>query len=102
VTVTGASLGPDTWWLIGRILLGLALLVALGISTLAFIGYRRNGSRSMLYLSTGLVTLTVGAWLVKVLSIKLLPNYLILLTDGLTQLIGLGLLLYAILLAHRQ
>jgi hypothetical protein len=88
--------------LVGRLLAGLELLVGLAIVGLAFQGYHRNQSRSMLFLGAGIATMTVvGTALQFVLSLVAAGPLVIVIPTG-TDLLGMCLLLYAIVLARRE
>lgn len=78
------------------------LLLAAVIVLLAFIGYRRNNSRAMLYLSGGIATLTM---------LPVLTRYIFQSTIGIQnstllalgfETLGLILILYAIIIARRS
>jgi len=97
-----AGLGPRTWVQIGQVIWGLSALVGLAIVVLAVAGYRRNRSRSMLFLGAGVATLTLVSFAVTVLVTRFLGPTVLPALDGLTQLVGMVLILYAIVLARGE
>jgi|APHM01.1.fsa_nt_gi hypothetical protein len=80
----------------------LSLLVGLCIFGLAFYGYRRNGSRAMLVLGYGIVTLTLGSTVVALLTSRLFSPAVVGIGSEATELVGMCLILYAIVLARRE
>jgi hypothetical protein len=67
----------------------------------AYQGYRRNGSRPMLYLAVGLVFVTVVPPLVSVLLANLtaLPGWAVVTAMAISQIVGLSSILYSL---HRD
>jgi hypothetical protein len=98
------QLGGDTALLrsIGQVLSLLSLLVGLGIFGLALSGYRRNDSRAMLALGSGIVTLTVVSTVVTLLTARAFGVAMVPVSNGATELVGMCLILYAIVLARRE
>ncbi|WP_324759339.1 DUF7521 family protein [Haloarcula sp. GH36] len=97
-----AGIPTDIWWLFGRGLMALSLVVGLGIFGLAFYGYRRNDSRSMLFLGSGIVTLTVLSWAGTVFSARYVAPAVIPTVSSLFDLAGMAMILYAMVLARRE
>ncbi|MFC6974328.1 hypothetical protein ACFQL1_06145 [Halomicroarcula sp. GCM10025709] len=101
-----AGLDLRTWARIGQAIWWLSALVGLSIVALAVAGYRRNRSTSMLFLGGGIATLTVVSFVTTLLAARLFSPALLSgifpLLDGLTQLVGMCLILYAIVLARRE
>jgi len=82
----------------------LELLVGLAITGLAFQGYRRNRSRAMLFLGGGIATMTVVS-LVVVIVVGFFSSAsarMVGLASSVTNLVGMCLILYAIVLARRE
>ncbi|MBX0287714.1 DUF7521 family protein [Haloarcula salinisoli] len=82
----------------------LELLVGLAITGLAFQGYRRNRSRAMLFLGGGIATMTVVS-LVVIVVVAFFSSAsarMVGLASSLTNLVGMCLILYAIVLARRE
>lgn len=76
---------------------GVTALVGLFVATLAYRGYRRNGSTKMRSLAIGIGLLTAGVYLAAVLAAMVGGgNGMVLLVRGLVTVIGLCTVLYAI------
>jgi len=75
-------------------------LVGLFVATLAYRGYRRNGSTKMRALAIGIGLLTAGVFAAVVLTAMIGGgNGVVLLTRGLVTVVGLCVVLYAITVA---
>jgi hypothetical protein len=101
-----AGLDARTWVRIGQAIWWLSSLVGLAIVALAVAGYRRNRSTSMLFLGAGIGTLTVVSFATTLFAARLFSrthlSAILPALDGLTQLVGMALILYAIVLARRE
>ncbi|SDY85984.1 DUF7521 family protein [Halopenitus persicus] len=74
-------------------------LVGLFVATLAYRGYRRNGSAKMRALAVGIGLLTAGVYVAVMLAdMTGAGNGIVLLVRGLVTVIGLCVVLYAIIL----
>ena len=80
----------------------LSLLVGLSIFGLALYGYRRNDSRAILVLGCGIVTLTLGSTIVTILTARAFGSAMVPAASEATQLVGMCLILYAIVLARGE
>ena len=80
----------------------LELLVGLAITGLAFQGYRRNRSRAMLFLGGGIATMTVVSYAVLMSVAFVASARMVGLASSVTNLVGMCLILYAIVLARRE
>ncbi|PHQ38100.1 hypothetical protein DJ69_13440 [Halorubrum persicum] len=79
---------------------GVTALVGLFVATLAYRGYRRNGSVKMRALAIGISLLTVGVYVVVMLADMVgAGNGIVLLVRGFVTVIGLCVVLYAIIVA---
>ena len=97
------GLDPETWLTVGRALAALVLVASVVVAGLALYGARRNGSRSMLFLAGGIATFTLGGTLVSVLTARVFSVvHVTLAVRSATELAGLLLILYAIVLARRE
>ncbi|WP_336337778.1 DUF7521 family protein [Haloarcula brevis] len=76
--------------------------VGLLIAALALVGYRRRRTRSMLALAIGISLLTFVSYLVTLSAVQFLPRMVFPLPGTITELVGLLVLLYAIVLARRD
>ncbi len=75
-------------------------LVGLFVATLAYRGYRRNGSTKMRALAIGIGLLTAGVFAAVIFAAMIGGgNGVILLTRGLVTVVGLCVVLYAIIVA---
>jgi hypothetical protein len=80
----------------------LKLVLGLMIVVLAVYGYRRNASRPMLLLGTGIAMMTLASTMVTIIaSIVLSAGSVAPLSVG-VEIIGMCLILYAIVLARRK
>ena len=80
----------------------LKLILGLMIVVLAVYGYRRNASRPMLLLGTGIAMMTLASTMVTIIaSIVLSVGSVAPLSVG-VEIIGMCLILYAIVLARRK
>jgi len=80
----------------------LQLLLGLVIVTLAAYGYRRNVSQPMLVLGIGIAMMTLVSTVTTVVSSILLDVSFVAPLSIATEVIGLGLILYAVVLARRK
>jgi hypothetical protein len=80
----------------------LELLVGVAIVGLAVQGYRRNRSQAMLFLGAGIATLTLVGTAVQILVGQLTSTRLVAISVTVTDLLGMCLILYAIVLARRE
>jgi len=80
----------------------LQLLLGLVIVTLAAYGYRRNVSQPMLVLGIGIAMMTLVSTVTTVVSSILLDVSFVAPLSMATEVIGLGLILYAVVLARRK
>lgn len=79
---------------------GVTALVGLFVATLAYRGYRRNGSAKMRALAIGIGLLTAGVYVAVMLADMVgAGNGVVLLGRGLVTVIGLCVVLYAITVA---
>lgn len=79
---------------------GVTAVVGLFVATLAYRGYRRNGSAKMRALAVGICVLTAGVSVAVVLADAAgVANGVVLLVRGLVTVIGLCVVLYAIVVA---
>jgi len=77
---------------------GVTAVVGLFVATLAYRGYRRNGSTKMRALAIGIGLLTVGVFAaVMFADVSGAGNGVVLLVRGLVTVIGLCVVLYAII-----
>jgi len=77
---------------------GVTAVVGLFVATLAYRGYRRNGSTKMQALAIGIGLLTVGVFAaVMFADVSGAGNGVVLLVRGLVTVIGLCVVLYAII-----
>lgn len=75
-------------------------LIGLFVATLAYRGYRRNGSTKMRALAIGIGLLTAGVFAAVIFAAMIGGgNGVILLTRGLVTVVGLCVVLYAIIVA---
>ena len=91
-----------SFWTIGPVLYWLSTVVALAIFALAVQGYRRNRSRSMLALGSGIVTLSLVSSVGTLLATRMFGVAAAPIANGVSQLLGMCLILYAIVLARRE
>ncbi|WP_277554337.1 DUF7521 family protein [Halobaculum limi] len=92
----------ETWRLIGTAVWWVSSAVGLVVVALAFYGYRRNRSRPMLFLALGIASFTVIDFVATVLTARIAgPVFLPLVGNG-VELIGMGSILYAVVLARRE
>ncbi|GCF13073.1 hypothetical protein Harman_10080 [Haloarcula mannanilytica] len=75
--------------------------VGLLIAALALVGYRRQRTRSMLALAVGISLLTFVSYLVTLGAVQVVPRVVFPIPSTITELAGLLVLLYAIVLARR-
>ncbi|WP_345784746.1 DUF7521 family protein [Halobellus ordinarius] len=79
---------------------GMTAVVGLFVATLAYRGYRRNGSTKMRALAVGIGLLTTGVYVAVLLAdMTGAGNGVVLLARGLVTVIGLCVVLYAIIVA---
>ena len=79
---------------------GVTALVGLFVATLAYRGYRRNGSTKMRALAIGIGLLTAGVYVAVMLAdLTGAGNGVVLLVRGLVTVISLCVVLYAIIIA---
>lgn len=79
---------------------GMTAVVGLFVATLAYRGYRRNGSAKMRALAIGIGLLTTGVFVaVMIADMTGAGNGIVLLIRGLVTVIGLCVVLYAIIVA---
>jgi hypothetical protein len=79
---------------------GVTALVGLFVATLAYRGYRRNGSKKMRALAVGIGLLTAGVFAAVLLAdVAGAGNGVVLLARGFVTVLGLCVVLYAILVA---
>ncbi|WP_434522474.1 DUF7521 family protein [Halorubrum sp. AS12] len=79
---------------------GVTAVVGLFVATLAYRGYRRNGSAKMRVLAVGIGLLTVGVYVAVMLADMVgAGNGVVLLVRGLVTVISLCVVLYAITVA---
>ncbi|KDS90758.2 hypothetical protein FK85_10580 [Halorubrum saccharovorum] len=79
---------------------GVTAVVGLFVATLAYRGYRRNGSAKMRALAVGIGLLTVGVYVAVMLADMVgAGNGVVLLVRGLVTVISLCVVLYAITVA---
>lgn len=79
---------------------GVTAIVGLFVATLAYRGYRRNGSKKMRALAAGIGLLTAGVFVAVLLAdVTGAGNGVVLLVRGLVTVLGLCVVLYAILVA---
>ncbi|MUW15080.1 hypothetical protein GJ633_10735 [Halorubrum sp. CBA1125] len=79
---------------------GVTAVVGLFVATLAYRGYRRNGSAKMRALAIGIGLLTAGVFVaVMFTDLTGAGNGVVLLVRGLVTVIGLCVVLYAIVVA---
>jgi hypothetical protein len=84
----------------GLVARGVTAIVGLFVATLAYRGYRRNGSDKMRALAIGIGLLTAGVFVAVLLADTIGSGAgIILLVRGLVTVIGLCVVLYAILVA---
>ena len=75
-------------------------VVGLFVATLAYRGYRRNGSTKMRALAVGIALLTAGVYVAVILADMIgVESSIVLLVRGLVTVIGLCVVLYAIVVA---
>ena len=85
---------------VGLVARGVTAIVGLFVATLAYRGYRRNGSDKMRALAIGIGLLTAGVFVAVILADTTgAGNGVVLLVRGLVTVIGLCVVLYAILVA---
>ena len=85
---------------VGLIARGLTALVGLFVATLAYRGYRRNGSAKMRALAVGIGLLTTGVFTAVLLAdMAGAGNGVVLLVRGLVTVNGLCVVLYAIVVS---
>lgn len=85
---------------VGVVAGGVTAVVGLFVATLAYRGYRRNGSAKMRALAVGIGLLTTGVFLAAVTTAVIgAGDGVVLLVRGLVTVIGLCTVLYAILVA---
>lgn len=89
-------------WLLGQALALVSLVVAFIVVGLALYAYRRQRSQAMLYLGCGIGMLTVVNFAATVVIARYAGAVYLPAAEGLTQLLGTGLILYAIVLARRE
>jgi hypothetical protein len=90
-----SPMGPFSVVLIAR---GVTAIVGLFVATLAYRGYRRNGSKKMQALAVGIGLLTAGVLVAVLLAdVTGAGNGVVLLVRGLVTVLGLCVVLYAIL-----
>lgn len=94
--------GADPVWRIGLALSALSLVVGVVVFALAFYGYRRNDSPAMLFLGCGVATLTVVSRGVTLVVTRYVDTVWLPTVESLAQLAGMGLILYAVVLARRE
>jgi len=75
-------------------------VVGLFVATLAYRGYRRNGSTKMRALAVGIALLTAGVYVAVILADMIgVESSIVLLVRGLVTVIGLCVVLYAMVVA---
>jgi hypothetical protein len=79
----------------------LQLLLGLVIAILAAYGYRRNASRPMLFLGVGIAMITFVSAVTTAVSSVLLNVSLVAPLSMTAEVFGMGLILYAVILARR-
>lgn len=87
---------------IGQVIVVLELFVGLAATGLAFQGYRRNNRRSMLVLGGGIAMMTVVGTSLQLILTAVTTGPMVAITPTVTDLLGICLLLYAIVLARRE
>lgn len=87
---------------IAQVFAALELLVGLTIVGLAAQGYRRNQSRAMLFLGGGILTMTVVGTALTMITAFVASGPIIAIVPSVTDLAGMCLILYAIVLARRE
>ncbi|MFY4814710.1 hypothetical protein [Haloarcula argentinensis] len=97
-----AGLSAETWVTVNTAFHLAQTGVGLLIAALALVGYRRRRTRSMLALATGISLLTFVSYLVTLSAVQVLPRVVFPLPGTITELAGLLVLLYAIVLARRD
>jgi hypothetical protein len=85
-----------------QVFAALELLVGLAIVGLAAQGYRRNQSRAMLFLGGGILTITVVGTALTMIAAFVTSGPIITVVPSVTNLVGMCLILYAIVLARRE
>lgn len=85
---------------IGQLIAVIELLVGLAAVGLAFQGYRRNQSRAMLFLGGGVATMTVVGTVLQWILTAVATGPTVTIAPTVTDLLGMCLLLYAIVLAR--
>ena len=80
----------------------LELLLGLVITILAVYGYRRNASQPMLFLGIGIAMITLVSTVTTVVSSIFFNASFIAPLNMSTEVIGMGLILYAVVLARRK
>ena len=98
--ITGVQDNPI--WMLGQGLTFLSIAVGLIVAGLALYAYYRKRSRAMLCLGCGIGTLTVVSFVATVVIVRYAGPVYLPLAEGSTQLLGTGLILYAIVLARRE
>jgi len=80
----------------------LQLLLGLVIVILAAYGYRRNASRSMFFLGIGIAMITLVSTVITAVSSIFLSVSFVAPLSMAAEVIGMGLILYAVVLARRK
>lgn len=91
----------ETWGSLVVALHGFELLLGGAIAALALLGYRRNRSRPMLILALGVGFLTFVQVGVSIVVGRMVPTYVVPVPHRLSELVGLVLIIYSIVLARR-
>lgn len=84
-----------------QLLTALKLVLAAVIVWLALYGYQRNASRPMLFLGSGIAIMTLVSTIATIISSLFINVSYIAPLSMSFELIGMGLILYAIMLARR-
>ena len=87
---------------IAQVVAALELLVGLAIVGLAAQGYHRTQSRAMLFLGGGILTMTVVGTALTMITAFVASGPIIVIFPHVTDLAGMFLILYAIVLARRE
>ena len=87
---------------IAEVLTVLQLLLGLVIVIFALYGYRRNTSQPMLFLGVGIAMLTLVSTATTAVSSIFLGGSFVAPLGLATEVVGMGLILYAVVLARRE
>ncbi|MBV0900580.1 DUF7521 family protein [Haloarcula salina] len=95
-----AGLSAETWTTVKIAIHLVQTGLGLFIAALAFVGYRRRHTRSMLALAVGISLLTFVSYLVTLATVRVVPAVVVPIPSTLTESLGLLAILYAIVLAR--